>query len=211
MDPNSHLVGGGCRRKRSTADWKFTNLLEKIFAKLVSNLPELAATAAKSRLSGHRWCSCHMARAGWKPRVTEPFRRRSRALLVATRTAKQGCHLDTGTEAEKGRGLLPAPLPAAPYARTWEGRAPPAAPETRRELPVTTPNRHLPPASQTLPISLRRREASHLASLGPSASMTCTELHPPTSLSFQPPTHSSGGTARLLGCSPKALIHVFIP
>lgn len=26
--------------KRSTADWKFTNLLEKLFAKLVSNLPE---------------------------------------------------------------------------------------------------------------------------------------------------------------------------
>lgn len=40
------------------------NLLEKLFAKLVSNLPELAVGAAEPRLEGSRWSCCRTAK-GW--------------------------------------------------------------------------------------------------------------------------------------------------
>lgn len=101
----------------------------------------------------------------------------------------QNCHPDTGMEAEKGQGMLSTSLPTAPFSADL-GRA---APKTQRELAGPTPNRLLPPATQTLPFSLRRREPSRLASLGPSASVTRSELHPPASPSFQPPHPAQAG------------------
>lgn len=137
--------------KHGPADWKFTNLLEQLFAKLVSTLPAWAETAAASQSLRCRWCSWREARAGCILHIPEPFLQpTSRLLLQGACTPLQP--LQGGGRAwtwwwrrvqEEGL-ILPPPLPQHALAWAWKKHASSAMSKTYRKSLVTTQNRHFP-------------------------------------------------------------------